>query len=106
MCFLFVYTLLKVVSYYDLCVLSMSVTGFPKKSLDGRELYPSLFWIFGILLTLQSPLEPLHLYCIMHSSYVSSRRQDPRIPTELTVLPDIHWTLERLRVIPDACVST
>ena len=30
MCILFVYTLLKVVSYYDLSVLSMSVV-FPKK---------------------------------------------------------------------------
>ena len=33
----------------------MSVMGFPKTSLDGCELYPSLFWIFGICLTLQSP---------------------------------------------------
>ena len=45
----YVYTLLKVVSYYDLSVLSMS-EGFQKK-LDGGvggwgELYPSLFWIF------------------------------------------------------------
>ena len=31
MCILFVYTLLTVVSYYDLSVLSMSVMGFPKK---------------------------------------------------------------------------
>ena len=31
MCNLFVHTLLKVVSYYDLSVLSMSVTGFQKK---------------------------------------------------------------------------
>ena len=31
MCILFVYTLLKVVSYYDLSVLSMSVMGFQKK---------------------------------------------------------------------------
>ena len=30
-----IYTLLKVVSYYDLNVLSMSVMGIPKKSLDG-----------------------------------------------------------------------
>ena len=37
--------------------------------------------------------------------YVLPRRQDTGIPTELTVLPDIHWTLERLCVIPDACVS-
>ena len=33
MCILFV--LLKVVGYYDLNVLSMSLMGFPKKCLDG-----------------------------------------------------------------------
>ena len=57
-CILSVYTLLKVVSYYDLSVLSMSVMGFQKKVWMGEggwdELYPSLFWIFGICLTLQS----------------------------------------------------
>ena len=31
MCILSVHTLLKVVGYYDLCVLSMSVMGFQKK---------------------------------------------------------------------------
>ena len=31
MCILSVHTLLKVVGYYDLSVLSMSVLGFPKK---------------------------------------------------------------------------
>ena len=52
MCILFVYTLLKVVRYYDLSVLSMLVMGFQKKRLDGGwvsgwgELYPSLFWNF------------------------------------------------------------
>ena len=53
---LFVYVLLKVVSYYDLCVLSMSGMGFKQKSLGGwGVLYPVLFWIFGIFLTLQGP---------------------------------------------------
>ena len=33
MCILFVYTLLKVVSYYDLSVLSMSVMGFQKQKI-------------------------------------------------------------------------
>ena len=48
MCILSVYTLLKVVGYYDLSVLSMSVMGLKKRSLDGWwcELHPSLFWIF------------------------------------------------------------
>ena len=35
MCILSVYTLLKVVGYHYLSVLSMSVMGFQKKSLDG-----------------------------------------------------------------------
>ena len=55
--------MLKVVGYYDLSVLSMSVMGFQKKKVwihggwvgGWGELYPSLFWIFGICLTLQSP---------------------------------------------------
>ena len=57
MCMLFVYTLLKVVSHYDLSVLFMlSVMGFQKNNLDRSvggwsELYPVLFWIFGIYLT-------------------------------------------------------
>ena len=44
--------LLKVVGYYDLSVLSMSVIGFQKKFRWGvggwGEFYPSFFWIFGI----------------------------------------------------------
>ena len=39
-------TLLKVVSYYDFSVLSMSLMGF--KKIGWGELYPVLFWIFGI----------------------------------------------------------
>ena len=58
---LFVYegALLKVVSYYDLSVLSMSGMGFQKKIWMGVsgwcELYPVLFWFFGISFKLQSP---------------------------------------------------
>ena len=54
-------TLLIVVKYYDLSVLCMSVMGFQNKIKIGwgvggwGELQPSLFWIFGILLTLQAP---------------------------------------------------
>ena len=60
MCILSVYALLKVVGYYDLSVLSMSVMGFQKKKFGWRvgewgELYPIFFGIFGIFLTLQSP---------------------------------------------------
>ena len=43
MCILFVYTLLKVVSYYDLSVLSVSVMGLQNKF--GCDV--SKFWIFG-----------------------------------------------------------
>ena len=54
------YTLLKVVNYYDLNVLSKSVMGFQKKSLDGGlngwgETYPVLFWIFGIIFNFANP---------------------------------------------------
>ena len=49
MCILFVYALLKVVSYYGLRVLSMSVMGFQKKVWIGCALNPSLFWMFGIV---------------------------------------------------------
>ena len=55
---LYNYTLLKVVRYYDLSVLSMSVMGFQKNfwMVGGwGGLHPVLFWIFGIYLTLQSP---------------------------------------------------
>ena len=50
-CVFGLYTLLKVVSYYDLSVLSMSVTVFQKKVWTGVgelvELYPVLFYILG-----------------------------------------------------------
>ena len=62
MCIPSVYTLLKVVRYYDLSVLSMSGMVFQQQQqrLDGGggglgELYLILFCIFGICLTLQSP---------------------------------------------------
>ena len=42
---MYIHQLLKVVSYYDLSVLSMSMMGFQKKSLDG-ESYPSGFFGF------------------------------------------------------------
>ena len=44
MCIMFVYELLNVVSYYNLSVLSMSVIGVPKKSLDER-------WVGGVTST-------------------------------------------------------
>ena len=49
MCILSVYTLLKVVSYYDLSVLSMSVMGFQKKFgwgwVGGVSSIQVFFWI-------------------------------------------------------------
>ena len=62
MCILFVYSLLKVVSYYELSVLSMSVIGFHKKiwmGVGGWGGVRSMQVYFGFLdlfLTLQSPL--------------------------------------------------
>ena len=51
MCILSVHTLLKVVGYYDLSVLSMSVMGFQKKFGWGvvgwGELYPNFFGFFN-----------------------------------------------------------
>ena len=52
------YTLLKVVSYYDLSALSMSVMGFQKKKFGWGvggwgELYPSFFFDFWNLFNLQ-----------------------------------------------------
>ena len=60
MCILFAYTLLKVVSYYDLSVLSMSLMGFQKVWMrvgGWGELYPILFWIF---LNFAKPRTPTH----------------------------------------------
>ena len=60
MCILSVYTLLKVVGYYDLSVLSMSVMGFQKKFRRGvggwGELYPSLFGIFLNFFNFANPI--------------------------------------------------
>ena len=49
-------TLLKVVSYHDLRVLSMSVMGFQKKVLMIGELYPSSFVIFWNFFNFAKPL--------------------------------------------------
>ena len=63
MCILSVYTLLKVVGYYDLSVLPMSVMGFQKKFGWGfsgwSELYP-VFFGFLDLFNFAKPLSPLH----------------------------------------------
>ena len=54
MCILFVYTLPKVVGYYDLSFLSMSVR-FGWGWVGAVSSIQVFFWIFGIFLTLQSP---------------------------------------------------
>ena len=58
MCILFVYTLLKLVSHYDLSVLSMSVMGKlrTKVWIGGGWFGLALSSFFGICLTMQSPL--------------------------------------------------
>ena len=60
MCILSVFTLLKVVGYYDLSVLSMSVTGFQvwMAGIWVGELYPSLFLIF---VNFAKPLSHCHV---------------------------------------------
>ena len=55
MCILFVYTLLKAVSYCDLSVLSKSVMCFQKKVWMGVGGVSSIKVYFGIFLTLHSP---------------------------------------------------
>ena len=70
-----VYTLLKVVSHYDLSVLSMSVMGFQKKVRMGGwvggwgELYPSIFWILGIFLTLKKHCI-IYFYLTLRNYYI------------------------------------
>ena len=61
MCILSVYTMPKVVGYYGLRVMSMSVMGFQKKSLDGQvggwcELYTSFFLDFLNFFNFANPL--------------------------------------------------
>ena len=51
---IYIYTLLKLVGYYDLSVLYMSVMVSKKFGWCLRLIF--FFWIFGIFLTLQSPL--------------------------------------------------
>ena len=48
MCILWVYTLLKVGSYYDLSLLSISVMGFQKNCIGGGAwvALSRFFWIF------------------------------------------------------------
>ena len=62
MCILSVYTLLKVVGYYDFSVLSLSVMGFQQKKFGWGvgvggwgELYPIFLGFLEFFLTLQSP---------------------------------------------------
>ena len=47
--------LLKVICYYDLSVLSMSVMGFKKKSVNGLELYPIFFGFLELFQLCKAP---------------------------------------------------
>ena len=71
---LYIIILLKVVGYYDLSVLSMSVMGLKKKPIwmgvgGWGELYPSFFLIF---LTLQRLLSSIY-FAVHFSSSAYSR---------------------------------
>ena len=60
------------VSYYEFSVLSMSVMGFQKKVwVGGVSSIQVFFWIFGIRLTLQSPLADNTVVCYLYSSDVT-----------------------------------
>ena len=58
MCILSVFTLIKVVGYYDLSVLSMSVMGFQKK-FGWRMGFQFFLGFFEFFLTLQAPNTPV-----------------------------------------------
>ena len=58
----------KLVGYYDLSVLSMSVMGFPKKIEWGVGGW--CVWIFGIVLTLKSPLDRIWEECNRNRSCI------------------------------------
>ena len=61
-----VHTLLKVVGYYDLSVLSMSVMGFKKKKLDGGGWVGSAIQVFfGNFLNFFNFAKPLILSILL-----------------------------------------
>ena len=71
MCILFVYTLLKVVSYYDLWFLSMSVMDFPKKigwgwvgGVSSIQFYFGFFKLFKAPMSSIASLEFLTFYLL------------------------------------------
>ena len=69
-----VYTLLKVVGYYDLSVLSMSVMGFQRKSLGGwGELYPSVVFDFLNFFNFAKPLTDSCKLCVSRCDQISNR---------------------------------
>ena len=76
MCILSVHTLLNVVGYFDFSVLSMSVMGLKKKVwmgwVGGVSSIQVFFWIFGIFLTLQSPLRRSSMDSRVRSLMLSS----------------------------------
>ena len=73
MCILSVYTLLKVVGYFDL---SMSVMGFQKKNWMGGwgELYPSFFGDFWNFIKFAKPLTAL---CDSNPSSTTQHHRKP-----------------------------
>ena len=69
------YSLLKVVGYYDLSVLSMSVMGFQKKFGWG-ELYPNFgFFYFWNLFNFARPLRRLAKYMSMSNVNIDAEAQ-------------------------------
>ena len=70
MCILSEYTLLKVVGYYDLSILSMSVMGFQKIVLDGVSSIQFFFGFLEFLELCKDPkyhTEPSRVHLLMYS---------------------------------------
>ena len=93
MCILSVYTgtLLKVVGYYDLSVLSMSVMGFQKKKLDGGwgELYLVFFLDFWIFFNFPKPLLTCR-YGLINLGIGARRASELCVECRLDVLYEHH----------------
>ena len=95
MCILSVYTLLKVVGYYDLSVLSISVMGFQRKSLDWCELYSIFF--FGFLDKFKLCIAITHL-AVGRPTILISIINFPITSFLLSMWPESHAFQNELRV--------
>ena len=93
--------LLKVVGYYDLSVLSMSVMGF-QKSLDGGWVGGvssiHFFWIFGIFFNFAKPLR-------INRLGLESNRQRKRCEKNYPVDRGNNWIVRMMHTTHLSCTS-